>query len=453
MDEGAGTSALRIVDDATCLGCACLCDDIGLIVEGDRIVEARNACERGRGWFAWAPGDEPIGPTMRGKAVSLDEVLDRAAAVLATAKSPVVFGLGATVEAQRIAVAIADRIGATVSPSLREPAGYEAFQRLGSVGATLGEIRDRADVIVFDSPHWPQSLPRFLERFVDSPGRFVPEGRSGRTVIVFPGDGVNFTADKGWTSPPDVVFDLPGGGGPSYAILRALVNGVSFEPAAFEAEMGVPLLPYMDLTERMRRAKYGVLIHQPETQWPTSAEAASALVRDLNRSTRFVALAPSSFAQDGAGAVVAWQTGWAGHVDFALGYPRDVPDLDLLPRVRRREMDAALVVGDVDFSSGFRTDLGALADLPTVYIGQVAPEEDRAGDPDLNPLRDLRRQLLRAEAFIPTARTGIDAGGTVARFDGVMLPLRPPFPARRPSQAEILRGIGTRLVALKDRGR
>ena len=216
-------TGLRIVEDATCLGCACLCDDIGLVVEGGRIVEARNACELGRRWYAAVPVDEPIGPMIGGGTTPLDAALDRAAEVLASAKAPLIFGLGTTVEAQRVAIAIADRIGAAVNPYLHGLTGHAGLQRLGSVGATLGEIRDRADVIVFDSPHWPQSLPRLLERFVDPPGRFVPQGRAGRTVIVmFPGwPEVEILPDRGWTSPPDILLDIQDPGESAYAVLRA----------------------------------------------------------------------------------------------------------------------------------------------------------------------------------------------------------------------------------------
>ena len=35
---------LKIVEDATCTFCGCLCDDITLTVEGDRITEAKAAC-------------------------------------------------------------------------------------------------------------------------------------------------------------------------------------------------------------------------------------------------------------------------------------------------------------------------------------------------------------------------------------------------------------------------
>ena len=35
---------LKIVKDATCTFCGCVCDDIDLIVEENQIVEAKNAC-------------------------------------------------------------------------------------------------------------------------------------------------------------------------------------------------------------------------------------------------------------------------------------------------------------------------------------------------------------------------------------------------------------------------
>ncbi len=38
---------LKIVEDATCTFCGCVCDDINLTVEGDQITKAQNACVLG----------------------------------------------------------------------------------------------------------------------------------------------------------------------------------------------------------------------------------------------------------------------------------------------------------------------------------------------------------------------------------------------------------------------
>ena len=43
--------SLNVVKDATCTFCGCVCDDIELHAEGDRIVKARNACSLGDAWF------------------------------------------------------------------------------------------------------------------------------------------------------------------------------------------------------------------------------------------------------------------------------------------------------------------------------------------------------------------------------------------------------------------
>jgi formylmethanofuran dehydrogenase subunit B len=41
----------KIIRDATCTFCGCVCDDIDLSVQGDKIVEAKRACVLGTAWF------------------------------------------------------------------------------------------------------------------------------------------------------------------------------------------------------------------------------------------------------------------------------------------------------------------------------------------------------------------------------------------------------------------
>ena len=42
---------LKVVKDATCTFCGCVCDDMELTVEGNRITKAKNACVLGKAWF------------------------------------------------------------------------------------------------------------------------------------------------------------------------------------------------------------------------------------------------------------------------------------------------------------------------------------------------------------------------------------------------------------------
>jgi len=42
---------LNVVKNATCTFCGCVCDDIELHADGERIVKAKNACSLGDAWF------------------------------------------------------------------------------------------------------------------------------------------------------------------------------------------------------------------------------------------------------------------------------------------------------------------------------------------------------------------------------------------------------------------
>src|SRR4051794_33315732 len=80
----------KVVADATCTGCGCLCDDIHLGVEDGRIVAALHACDMGRRWFL-ADHDQRSFPTamIDGRPAGKDEAIDHAAGVLRKAQAPV----------------------------------------------------------------------------------------------------------------------------------------------------------------------------------------------------------------------------------------------------------------------------------------------------------------------------------------------------------------------------
>src|SRR3989442_5536203 len=139
----------RTVEHATCLGCGCACDDIAVVVDGDRIAEARNTCAVGRALFA--DGRAPRETRSGGKMVAPDVALADAAKLLGRAERPLVYlAPEISCETQRAAVAIADRLGALLdSPTGEIGAGILASQRRGRAAATLGEIRQREDPMGF----------------------------------------------------------------------------------------------------------------------------------------------------------------------------------------------------------------------------------------------------------------------------------------------------------------
>ncbi|HJR50627.1 MAG TPA: hypothetical protein VJ794_05940, partial [Gemmatimonadales bacterium] len=140
----------RVFRSVTCLGCGCGCDDVEVRVRDGRIVGLAPPCPVAARWFG--DGSVPAEIKVNGKAATLEQAIDAAASLLLGASRPMVLlAPDLTTRAHRTAIAIADALRAEVDGATSEAAasGILAAQRRGRAGATLGEIRNRADVILF----------------------------------------------------------------------------------------------------------------------------------------------------------------------------------------------------------------------------------------------------------------------------------------------------------------
>jgi formylmethanofuran dehydrogenase subunit B len=294
----------------------------------------------------------------------------------------------------------------------------QAFQRIGRVTASLGEVKNRADVVVFWACDPVTTHPRHLERYsVEPAGRFVPEGRAGRTLMV---------ADDRRTPTSELAdLVLPVAADRQFEVLwtlRALLRGAPLSPAGVAEATGVSLETLHGWLERMQAARYGAFFHDERltSQGTPTVEAAYSLVRDLNVGRRFVTLSlggPGNPA--GAEAVLGWQAGFGSAVSFESGAPASLHGVtSARERLERGEADALLVVGDCGMVAA-----GVIGRVPTIVIGPEATTSPSSKG---------------ARLVISAARTGLDGGGTVARVDGLMLPLRPPLVGMFPTEADWL---------------
>ncbi|HEX2460989.1 MAG TPA: hypothetical protein VHJ58_12655 [Vicinamibacterales bacterium] len=105
-----------MVKHATCTFCGCVCDDIELHADGDRIVKAKNACSLGDAWFRNHTAEHLYPDALiDGEPATLGVAIEAAAEFLYAADMPLVYGLSnITCEAQREAVALAERVGGVV---------------------------------------------------------------------------------------------------------------------------------------------------------------------------------------------------------------------------------------------------------------------------------------------------------------------------------------------------
>ncbi|MBU4373429.1 MAG: molybdopterin-dependent oxidoreductase, partial [Euryarchaeota archaeon] len=82
----------NVITDALCPFCGCMCDDLTIVTENNKITEVKNACKLG---VAKIMGHHRIkAPMMRTdkkgefKEVSYDEAIEAAAQMLAKSKRP-----------------------------------------------------------------------------------------------------------------------------------------------------------------------------------------------------------------------------------------------------------------------------------------------------------------------------------------------------------------------------
>ena len=107
---------LNVVKHAVCTFCGCVCDDIELHAEGERIVKTKNACSLGESWFRHHTAERLYPDALiDGRPATVDEAIAAAADFLDKADMPLVYGLSnVTCEAQREAVALAEQVGAVI---------------------------------------------------------------------------------------------------------------------------------------------------------------------------------------------------------------------------------------------------------------------------------------------------------------------------------------------------
>ncbi len=427
---------VRVIENATCTFCGCVCDDMDLTVEGNRITKAKNACVLGKAWFLEHHIDESRPEAMvQGAPATAGEGIEEAARILTRARYPIVYGLSdTTVEAQRVAVEIADLIGGcldTTTSVCHGPSGI-AFQAVGEATCSLGEIKNRADMIIFWGGNPAESHPRHFTKYSVTPkGMFVPNGRKDRYVVLV---DVRKTlsaraADLFLQVKPRKDFEL-------LWALRALVKGAEVD-ARVEAETGVSLATLRELVERMKRAKFGVFLFGMGLSMTRgkhyNAAALLALARDLNQYTRFVAKPMRGHGNvTGADNVVGWATGYPFGVSFGRGYPRFNPgEFTTVDLLTRGEADAALVIAADPVANFPQPAIEHLKRIPTIVLDPQASETAKI-----------------ARVAFTTAIYGINVGGTVYRMDDVPIRLRPALPSKYPSDEEVLKGIAKRIREL-----
>jgi len=405
-----------VAEHVVCPSCGCLCDDIAVEVSGGRIVQARRACANGRSFFIHYDSSSHR-PTIGGHEVDWETAIGEAGRILGAADSPLIFGLSSTAtEAQRKAVELADRLGAIVdsTSSVCHGPAILAMQSVGLPGCTLGEVRNRADLVIFWGCNPAVSHPRHFARY-----SLPHNGRQDRTVVVV---DVRPTAS---TRVADLFLQIqPGSDYEVLTTLRALVQGKCI---AAEVIGGVPVARWQALAARMKACHFGVVFAGLGlTMTPGRDLNVSELVMlaaELNASTHFSVIPMRGHGNvAGADQVLTWQSGYPFAVQYGRGYPCYGPgEFSAVDVLARGECDAALIIASDPLAHLPHSAAQRLREIPTIVLDHQPTLTTQA-----------------AQVVLPTACYGVDAVGTFYRMDGVPIRLRAVLPPARPSDEQVL---------------
>ena len=442
--------------DVACPACGCVCDDLTLTTDGTRVIRAERACALAEPWFLAQSSVTRPDAEVEGTPTDLGTALARAVELLRRADNPLIYGLSrSSTGGQRAAVKLADLLGATIdtTASLCHGPSIMAVQAVGESTCSLGEIRTRADLVIFWGCNPAETHPRHAERYSAFPrSEWLPNGRADRTVVMI-GDRREVHdwrldragAQADWVIPLEPDRDLE-----AITMLRALVRRIS-RPVE-TGNVNGPGDPFYDtaltehlieLAERMKSCRCGVvffglgLTASDLRRAPSSSrlghlnvEVLLRLVAELNDHTRFHARRMRLHGDvTGADSVLCWQTGYPFSVNLSRGYPRYNPgEFSANDLLTRGEPDLCVIIGSETLPQFAPQSLDHLRRIPTILLDYPAAEP-----------------IIAPTVRITTAPYGLHASGTAYRMDEVPIPFKASLPTHLPTDEVVLDDVAERL--------
>ncbi|MBS7288152.1 MAG: formylmethanofuran dehydrogenase subunit B [Candidatus Freyarchaeota archaeon] len=397
-----------------CTGCSLLCDDIMVDLEGERIVSTFNLCAHGEEKFIKARGTERLlKPFVRDsngvREVSLDEAAERAAEILLNAERPVLWGWSSSsIEAQMAGIELAREVGGIIdnTGSICHGAIWFAASESGLPMATLGEVMNRADVVVYWGSDPGHSHPRHLSRYSVLPrGIYTQSGYEQRRVYVFDirRTRVGKIANTLIELEPNKDYEL-------ITAMRLLLKGRKLR---VDKVAGVSTKILEKVIQEWKERDFGAVFYGmgllASRGKYRNLEALLRLVWEMNEYTRFVVLPMAGhFNMIGFNHVAASVTSYPLGIDFSRHIPYSNPgETTFAEMLQRGEVDAAFIIGSNPLLNFPAKLARKLTRIPLVVV-------------------DCFKTLTvkHATVAMPAAITGIEAGGVAYRMDSVPIILK-----------------------------
>jgi formylmethanofuran dehydrogenase subunit B len=409
----------KIVENIGCPYCGCACDDIRVTIsdDGRKILDVENACAIGYEIFKHVNAENRVVlPRLRQpdgsmKSISYEEAIDWVARHLIQAKKPLMYGFGSTnCEAHASAARVMDLAGGMLDncATICHGPSFLAIFDNGYPTCTLGEVKNRADVIVYWGSNPIHAHPRHMSRYSTFPaGFFTGRGQSERTVIVIDPRTTDTakTADYHLKIKQGKDYEL-------FSAFRMVVLGYGDDLP--DEVAGIKKQTILFIADILMKAKFGTvffgmgLTHTDGRNH--NVDNAISLIRDLNTYAKWTILAMRGhYNIAGAGVVWSWMFGFPYCLDltkhhYAHMNPGETSTIDMAVR------------DEVDLFINIGTD--AAAHFPIEAVQHLKKHPWIAIDPNITMSTEI------ADLHIPVCICGVDVGGIAYRMDNVPIQFR-----------------------------
>src|SRR5258708_20952796 len=188
-------------------------------------------------------------------------------------------------------------------------------------------------------------LRHFTKYRIMQKGKFVPEGRKGRTMVLV---DIRETPSA---KAADIFLQIrPGKDFEVATTLRALLKGQRVDAKIVE-ETGLTVERLQDIVDRMKRARFGGIFFGMGVSMTRGKHMNSGailnLTAEMNAFTKFVCMPMRGHGNvTGADVVLRRTTGYPFGIPLTRGYPRFNPgDFSTVDLLVRGDNDAAVILG------------------------------------------------------------------------------------------------------------
>ena len=400
-----------------CPACSCLCDDIEVELEGNRIKRIENACAKGAGMFYSGENpDRRNSSLIDGQEVPLEKAIEEAAYLLERSSRRLIFGLdNSTLEAQAVGIELAQTLGSALddSSSFCQGALIEKILDGTIPSCSLPEVKDNADLLIYWGSNPSHAHPRHLSKFsyyayteYDELG-WLPKVKLSSVEV----------RETEVSSLSNPFFKLKPGEDKDFIrtiLTAARHSGSNPGEEADEAKA---------FAELVKSSHFCVIFVGLGLTYALDGDFRlfSDMVQELNLSTR-IAVIPmvGHFNMRGFNQSLYQRTGYVNKMSFA-GAISHGDEYSFLEQVRNHLVDCVLIVGSNPFSNLPYSIMKELQEVPVICLDPFATTTTKA-----------------AHIAIGTAISGLECAGRALRMDGEEIKLTQAKVSNYPSDEEVL---------------